>query len=93
MAVLEACYDDGLWLVMDNLDAGKLGENMTSEHGSWQILELTWETLYCLKMNQEHGKESKITLTTYRHCTPDPCSHACLGTWFGDVSPRHKTRQ
>ena len=28
MAVLEACYDDGLWLVMDTLDAGKLGENM-----------------------------------------------------------------
>ena len=54
MAVLEACYDDGLWLVMDTLDAGKLGENMNSERGPWQILELTWETLYCLKMNLEN---------------------------------------
>ena len=58
MAVLEACYDDGLWLVMDTLDAGKLGENMNSEHGPWQILDLTWETLYCLKMNLERNLKS-----------------------------------
>ena len=30
MAVLEACYDDGLWLVMETLDTGKLGENMNT---------------------------------------------------------------
>ena len=70
MAVLEACYDDGLWLVMDTLDAGELVKTRAlTDTGSHMGK----------KLNVEHGKESKITLTTYRITAP--LTHAPMPVW------------